>query len=307
MSWDRQGNLFIYKEEIVINKDIVEIQPSDIKLLKFYKGLQVTIQQLGDVKCVWKDTLTEYFYSVPQLTIYYEPFENDELYVQLKYLNNFNGNKHLWINYLKSQTVVVKPFQINDYAGKLNNLLLQLLPRLNDKNEVVVVEWTMKDIQIFQQAIFKNIQSIQLDETLKSKLALLFVKMKKRTCTKEELIECYKHFNTWLYDYIVDVFMQYVCQYLTSYTFTTLEDLYYCLRLVFAIEKTGLPMLLLASIKSKIKNWHANIAIQVDAFEIPFFDSISLNGTIGNQEISMDISSHLNVAKCQITKSHSIC
>ena len=307
MPWNRHLDQFIYKEDITIDKDIIDTQPSDFKLLRFVKGLSVEIEQYGDLKCVWNDKLSTKFYEVPQLSIFYEPFDIDELYIQLKYLNCFNGNKHLWQSFIKNQSVVKQPFHIPEYSGKMNNLLIKLLPQYSENKEILLTEWTMKDVQVLQQGIFKNIQQISLDDNLNSKLAVIFVKMKRNACSKAELIDCYKHFHTFFYEYILDKFMQYIKQYLVNYQFTSLEDVYFCMRLIFAIEKSGLPMHLLPSIKSKISNWHQSCIVELDAFEIPFFDSILITGSIGIEQIKIEIkATEYNGTCCSIERVHTM-
>eukprot|EP00834_Sanchytrium_tribonematis_P007680 NODE_735_length_4344_cov_1.300118.p2 type:complete len:309 gc:universal NODE_735_length_4344_cov_1.300118:2946-3872(+) len=288
MSWKRDGEWFIFQDRYTIDKDVNDILPKDIKNVELYNGLSVRIEQVGDLKCIFQDTLTNNkFYATPKLTINYLPFEIDELYVQCKFLNCFNGQKHLWESFLKHQTVITEPLNIESYNGNMNNILLKLLPHYD--GTVHIPEWKIDDIQKVQVGIYKNIQNIELDKNLKSKLALIFTKMKRNTCSKEDLLNCHKNFNFLFYEYIVDKFTQYISIYLPNYSFTSVEETYFNMRLIIAIEKTGLPMHFLPSIKKQISNWHSSCKIELDTFDIPFYDSIHMSGHIGIENIQISV------------------
>ena len=306
MTWSKVNDLFVFKRQLTINKDIIDVIPSDIPLLRHYKGLTTKIEQQGELKLEWEDELDVQFYTSPKLNIHYKPFEINTLYVQLKYLNTFNGNKHIWNQFIEANKVVKQPLHIKAYKGDINSILMQLLPDYSEKNEIILKEWSMNDIKELQLGIFSNINSITLDSNLTSKLALLFVKVKRNAVKKEELVDCYKHFKSYLYDYILNKFTLYIKQYLPSFQFTTLEEIYNTLRLILALERTGLPMQLLPTIKSNIKSWNYEQLISLDGIKVSFYDTLQCSGIIGVEHVSIELQSKDSFTQCTIERKHTI-
>lgn len=276
MGWTREDSLIRYNEVYRVDKDIMDVVPNDMPWLKVYHPLKVVFHQIEDMHCRVE---TEYdghsWKNASFLKIDYMPPQEDNETAEIMFLA-FLKDSEEWHHFLSQHKTKAVDIDCRNYSGTESQLFNKLVPFF-ENGILYYRNWA--GIKDFLKMIFANIQDIQLTTKSQTPLSRLLYKLKTKSYDKQDIIECYTHFKTYLHDYLLE--SVHPRSKLNSYA-----SLNALIKFERALEKTGLPMRFVDPLFEQVVIGQS-CTLEMPIYDMPYYDKIEIRGVIGIETIDI--------------------